>query len=126
MKINELVQCVKENKDCLVLPPGGLPIVDPKHLLPDDVEEFYSICGGINFFSESNYSIRIASPGEFLSANPKIIGKIYEDDISSSWYIAANDGNNDFITIDLSKERNGKCYDSFFDRHAVAGSCSII
>ena len=31
------------------------------------------------------------------------------------------DMENNYITIDLAKERLGRCYDSFWDRYGVAG-----
>lgn len=30
------------------------------------------------------------------------------------------------VTIDCSADRLGRCYDSFWDSHGVAGSCSIV
>lgn len=33
---------------------------------------------------------------------------------------------NNYITIDLEKERLGRCYDSFWDRHGVVGECAVI
>src|SRR5262245_38057512 len=50
-----------------------------------------------------------------------------EYDITSSWYIVAhlpNDGN--YITIDLSNNRFGRCYDSSLGRHGNPGYCPII
>ena len=41
-------------------------------------------------------------------------------------YIICKDVDNNYITIDLSKERLGKCYDSFWDRHGVAGECAVV
>ena len=33
---------------------------------------------------------------------------------------------NNYVTIDLAKERLGRCYDSFWDRHGVVGECAVI
>lgn len=30
------------------------------------------------------------------------------------------------ITIDLARERIGRCYDSFWDRHGIVGECTIV
>jgi len=59
-------------------------------------------------------------------ANPVIVGELCEEDISSKWYIICKDVEDNYITFDSSLERNGKCYDSFWDRHGVVGECSIV
>jgi hypothetical protein len=55
-----------------------------------------------------------------------IVGEACEDDISASWHLIVDDTNGEYLTIDLSENRVGRCYDSFFDRHGVRGSCPII
>jgi len=39
------------------------------------------------------------------------------DDISWSWYVLAVGDNSQYITIDLSPERLGYCYDSYWELH---------
>jgi hypothetical protein len=94
--------------------------------LPDDLIEFYQRSAGAVLFSEQQYSSRILEPRQVVPANPLIAGVDGEDDISSSWYVLVDDGNREFLTIDLSPERLGRCYDSFSDRHAIPGSSQII
>ncbi len=48
------------------------------------------------------------------------------DDISWSWYIIADCGNGDYLTIDLSKERMGRCYDGFHETYGLVGETPII
>ncbi|MEI5906963.1 SMI1/KNR4 family protein [Bacillus spongiae] len=126
MRIQELVQELKSLPNCIVHPPGGTPKLEEIHVLPNDITEFYNICGGIDLFITSEYSISISSPNKFELANPIIIGERGEYDISCEWYIIGSDKNNDYITVDLNSERFGRCYDSFWDRHGVVGDCSII
>ncbi|WP_235941351.1 SMI1/KNR4 family protein [Paenibacillus puerhi] len=126
MNIKQLLIKIKTLPDCIVYPPTVSPIVEREHVVPLDVHEFYKICGGIELFTSSDYSISIVSPKKFVLANPVIVGERCEGDISSNWYIVADDGNGDYLTIDLAKERLGKCYDSFWDKHGVAGDCPII
>lgn len=125
--INQLIKKVKSLPNCRVHEPRDLPIIDiNKHILPDDLKEFYSLCGGLTLFENEEYQIHIVTPEEFVLANPVIVGELCEEDISSDWYIICNDGKNDYLTIDLSKERLGRCYDSFFDRHGLVGESQII
>jgi antitoxin YokJ len=122
----DLIEEVRATESCEVFPPEGVPAVGHTHQLPADVEDFYRFCGGARFFKDSPYSLEIVSPSDFVLANPVILGELYEDDISSNWYIVGRSGPEQSITIDLNPDRLGLCYDSFHEVHGVAGSCSII
>lgn len=126
MKIRELIEEIKNLPNCIVYPSKGLPKVESKHYLPEDIKEFYELCGGITLFENQSYIANIVSPDEFILANPIIVGELCEEDITSEWYIIANDGNGDYMTIDLNPERMGRCYDSYWDRHGVVGECDVI
>jgi len=106
-----------------VLDPPGVPTVDL--ILPADVSDFYSLCGGARLFLTADYRIDIVTPGDFVRANPVIRGTDGTRDISDDWYIIARCGEQ-YITIDLNQARLGRCYDSNWDCHAVAGSCAVI
>ena len=127
MEVKGLIELVKNISDCEVYPPDGYPeTLNDKHLLPDDLKDFYTLCGGLGLFLESDYPIYISSPKEFVAANPVIVGELCPDDMSSEWYIIADDKDGQYITIDLSSKRLGLCYDSFWDRHGLLGDCPII
>ncbi|PEY43944.1 hypothetical protein CN354_01915 [Bacillus cereus] len=126
-KMSQLIAQIESLSDCRVLEPAGLPIInEKKHILPEDVKGFYSLCGGAVLFENEEYPIYIVSPQEFILANPLITGELCEDDITSNWYIICNDGKEEYLTIDLNRNRLGKCYDSFFDRHGIVGESQII
>lgn len=126
MKIVDVVRQVSNTSDCRVYLPSGQPTVGSGHFMPDDLREFYDCCGGMILFESSDYPLFVVSPQDFLLANPVIIGEVYEEDITSFWYIVGSNGSGDHVTIDLSQERSGKCYDSFYERHGVVGSCPVI
>jgi hypothetical protein len=126
MDMIDLIARIRATPECQVFDPRGEPVLHEGHLFSDDLRSFYLLCGGVRLFEGREYAITIVSPVQFVSANPVIIGEEGEDDISSTWYIIADDGNGEYLTLDLSQERLGRCYDSFFDRHGVAGSCPII
>lgn len=122
--VDEIIKKISQFNNCTIYPSIGLPIVE--HDLPDDLKAFYKLCGGIDFFIDSDYSIKIVSPMEFQPANPVIIGEDIQGDRSSEWYIIAKDENSQFVTMDLNKKTFGRCYDSFHDRHGIVGSTDII
>ncbi|MEK4486105.1 SMI1/KNR4 family protein [Psychrobacillus sp. FSL H8-0484] len=126
MQLQLLIDKVKNFPNCIVHSPSGYPVVEKGHSLPSDLYEFYKICGGIDLFNDCDYGISIVPPKEFVLANPVIIGEKAEFDISSNWYIIGRDKNNDYLTIDLNKLLLGRCYDSNWEIHGVAGSCPVI
>lgn len=126
MTVKELLEKIGNDPECEVLPPKGVPECVENCRLPDDVREFYELCGGAVLFRSADYPLEIAGSEDFQLANPVIVGELCPEDISSQWYIVVSDLEGDYLTIDLSEERNGRCYDSFWDRHGVVGSCPII
>lgn len=126
MKVQSLISKVRTLSDCEVYPPSKVPQVVEGCKIPIDLLEFYKVCGGLSLYMNSDYAIHIVSYKEFVLANPVIVGERCEYDVSSDWYIAARDNNEDYLTIDLNPSRLGRCYDSFWDRHGVPGECSII
>ncbi|MDR6226822.1 SMI1/KNR4 family protein [Desmospora profundinema] len=126
MSMKQLVTKLKNLPNCTVYAPSGLPDKKPQHMLPADLKDFYELCSGAVLFEESDYPIRLLKSDEFALANPIIIGEQIERDITADWYIVAQGGSEEYVSIDLNQSRLGKCYDSFWDRHGVAGDCAII
>ena len=109
-----------------VRPPAGMPKVAAGLELPSELADFYTLCGGLSFFNESLFPFEIVGPAEFEPANLVILGLGTQDDRSDYWYVVATSGGDQFVSIDLHPERMGRCYDSYVDRHAVAGSCAVV
>lgn len=126
MKIKALIDEIRKTPDCHVFAHNGQARFEKDHVMPADLRAFYEMCGGVVLYQSAQYPIYIVEPTRFVLANPVIVGEACEEDISSDWYIIANDGNNEYLTIDLNKERFGRCYDSFYDRHGIIGESMII
>ncbi|GCE23165.1 SMI1/KNR4 family protein [Dictyobacter kobayashii] len=126
MDIDTLVNKIRATPSCQVYDPIGFPALGPNHVLPEDLKQFYTICGGVSLFDAQDYSLLIVPPTRCVLANPVIVGSIFEDDITATWYIIGDDGNGDYLTIDFSKERLGMCYDSFHEIHGLRGNCPVI
>lgn len=91
------------------------------------MKEFYRLCGGVDCYIEyGGFPIEILSPIHVKKANLSLLGKEYEEDISSSWYLIADAEDGNYITIDCNPSRLGRCYESFEYSHAVVGNCPII
>ena len=123
--ISTLVMKAKSFTGMKVFAPTGLPKVEKDHVLPEDLKLFYKLCGGMELYKNGDYPIEIFPPEKVVRANPIIIGDIQgipnsgisTEDISENWYIIAHDYNGDYTTIDLSRDRLGRCYDSFHELH---------
>lgn len=125
-EFRRLLDQVGRTRDCKIVAPSGQPLLRDGERLPEDLAEFFRLAGGAAFFEHSDYAIRVVAPEEFVRANPAIVGVDCPDDISDAWYIVARGGPEEVITIDCSADRTGRCYDSFWDSHGVAGSCRIV
>lgn len=109
-KIKQLLTQINTLPNSRIFEPSGLPIIDEeKHILPNDLKEFYSLCGGLVLFEDEEYPIYIVSPDKFVLANPIIVAELCEEDISSNWYIIGNDGTDEYLTTDLNEDRLGRC-----------------
>lgn len=136
MNINQLVTKAKALPNCIVLPSSGLPQVENDLTIPDDIKEFYNLCGGMALFEGAAYAVRIVKPEEVVFANPIIIGEdiinaeiqkgTYEGEISRHCFIIADLYNSDYIVIDFNKERVGQCYKAFWDGYPEVGGTPIV
>lgn len=124
--LHRLVDEIGRTRDCRTLAPSGTPRLREGDRLPEDLAAFYQLAGGASVFEHSDYAIRVVGPEEFRRANPELVGSDCPEDISDAWYIVARGGLEEVITIDCSADRLGRCYDSFWDCHGVAGSCRIV
>lgn len=70
--------------------------------LPKDLKEFYELCNGVDLSINADYSYRILGIDELKPINLLIIGELCPEDISSKWISIAEDGNGDYLSLDLS------------------------
>ncbi|HVR44522.1 MAG TPA: SMI1/KNR4 family protein [Thermoanaerobaculia bacterium] len=126
MSVRPSLQELWKRRDCSVAPPFGEPALPEGIVLPDDLLEFYRLCGGADLFVGSEHALRILGPMEFAPADPVIFGRALPQSASATWWVIARRAGDAFITIDLDPARSGRCYDSAWDRHGVAGNCPVV
>ena len=126
MEMPDRLRAIADTPDCRVLPPQGVPVVGGGLGVPADVAEFYERCGGVDLYGNSEFPISIVRPPRFRPSNPVIVGEQFPEDLSSSWYVVAETPDREYLSIDLSRERQGRCYDSFHDVHSMAGSDPVV
>jgi antitoxin YokJ len=122
--VEQLVQRMANFHGCTVYPAAGQPRTPLP--LPEDLQSFYALCGGALLFKDSTFPLSISTPAEFIRTNELVVGSFGGDDPSDTWYVVAKSGGEQLVSIDLDANKLGRCYDSFWDRHAVVGSCPVI
>ncbi|MEN5284575.1 SMI1/KNR4 family protein [Stenotrophomonas lactitubi] len=110
------------------LPAAALPALEGPLAYPADMQHFYRECGGALLYANDPQSIsyKMLPPEDIRQANEVIVGERCEDDLSATWHVVARSDNGDYISIDLSLQQPGRCYDSNHEIHGVAGSCPVI
>jgi hypothetical protein len=128
MRLLDVLDEARRRSDCVILPPTSQPHAHRSgEAVPADVLTFYKSCGGATFFAGTTSEVRILGPEQVVPANPVIVGDPGDDEpVSRSSYLIAQNGNGDFITVDMSFERGGRIYDSFYELHGVVGSWPVI
>ncbi len=126
MELKNLIELIQQEPNCIVKPVNKKFGREDSSLIPNDLLEFYNLSNGLVLFKNETYEFEIVGKDELERANPIIVGEPCEYDISHNWYIIAKGHNEQFISIDLHKDRLGKCYDSFWETHGLRGETPVI
>ena len=126
-KLHELVAGLRGDRTCVFAQPGD-QTGSTSLTLPEDLRQFYEICGGLVLFEDAPFAWVIVGPHEVTPTNLEVIGEQVEDDITSSWYVIARlrGDSNALISIDLAANRLGWCYDSDVEVHGLVGNCAVL
>lgn len=132
-EIEKLVAELSQKPGILVLPPNGVPRPKSEDALPADLQRFYELCAGMSLFPDSDYPARIVGPDEFVQTNHLLLPDQEEEALqdpsmerSWHWYAVVSDEKGDYISIDLSPQRLGQCYDSARDTYPIRGQSPIV
>jgi hypothetical protein len=123
MDVTALIVRAAQTDGCRVRPPSAGPDVPG---LPGDLSTFYTVCGGVDLFPDADFAVSLVAPDDLRPTNVVMFGEPFADDRSATWYTIGRTPDGEYLSIDLSAARNGRCYDSFHEIHGVAGSCPVI
>jgi antitoxin YokJ len=122
---------IKNDPECVVMEPTGLPIIQEGHVLPEDVNLFYSIAGGRSLFPQRDYGCFVLPPQEVKLVGNQILGEQVMETLEpadiepiSTLYTLFGDGNGDYFSVDFGLQRLGYCYDTFHE--TFGGDCPMI
>jgi hypothetical protein len=124
--IKKTIETIRAKRTCILHPPKNLTSQPLNSHLPADLVDFYNAYGSIEIGPDSDYPLFISSIDELTSSNLTILGETIDGDITSNWRVIARGRTDEYVSLDISPDRLGWCYDSFTDRHGVAGSCPIL
>ncbi|WLF84079.1 SMI1/KNR4 family protein [Moraxella sp. ZY210820] len=123
VKMYDLIQKISTNPDCHVIPKLNY---HSDLNLPKDLLEFYRYCNGVELFIHSKYTYKIVSIDEITRTDLNVLGELMNEGSSVHWYNIAQDNNGDFLSIDLSENNFGCCYDSFYETYGLIGDMPMI
>lgn len=110
MSIADIVEQARTHLRCTVLPPDSRVVArrEDAHV-PNDVAQFYALCGGVELFAGHPGELTILPADEVVPANLVVVGDAGDnDEVSRSAYLIARTSNGDFLSVDLSAARNGR------------------
>lgn len=138
MDVSDFVDRLRALADCVVHPPTGLPAVRDGLVLPDDLAEFYGLCGGVVLFADADLPLRVSGPGELVPAAPRLLTEEIAaqalreapDSVVSTCFVIVDNGEGgateEHVVIDLHPSRLGRCYETFWDRFGLAGDMPVV
>ena len=131
MNVTELINLIKQDENCEVRP-ADKEFALPTNI-PDDLKEFYELTDGIWLFEKKSFGINIVGRKDFIPTSKRlypaddIMWDELEGSVSNEWYlIAETEQLSQYISIDLTEERLGQCYDSFYEIHTLEGDSEIV
>jgi hypothetical protein len=80
-EISALVEAIRRENGCTVAPPSGRAIATIGRAIPEDLREFYRLCG-VEIFSGLNFPWRISGPDLLLPTTIEGIGDQVANDIT--------------------------------------------
>ena len=136
MTIANIIERIRSTPGCGVAAPHRevADMLSKAGDLPDDLAWYFRHCGEVSLFAEKPFGITIVGIDSFQPTNTVLYPdpadlnwEELENDISQEWrLIGRADELGQYVSIDLSENRRGWCYDSFHETHATPGDTAII
>ena len=129
--LKKIIELISKDSNSRIIEPNNELKIDRE--IPKDLELFFKLTNGISLFENESFGIKVIGKEDFISTNkdlyPKddVIWEELEGDITNEWFlIAKSEELSQYISIDLTEDNFGKCYDSFLQTHGEEGMSEII
>ncbi|MFF4810022.1 SMI1/KNR4 family protein [Micromonospora chersina] len=136
-ELRDLLDRITRTHGCCVLPQAGGAVADRGHRIPDDLREFYKLCGGAWLFRDGPHQWRVCGPDDLVPASPRLLTEAIAreieteapEDLTNGCYIMADGGGeatDPHVVIDLHPTRSGHCYLVSWDTYGLVGEMPIV
>jgi hypothetical protein len=127
--IREVLTTLRESNRVRIHPPAGQPKWPTGVVPPQEVAEFYALCGGIEFLDDEDQKYaryRILAPSKVTDIGTATCLEAATEPPLSEWFAIGEDDNSESAAIDVAPQRSGQCYDVFHETWADPASASIV
>jgi len=127
--IERIIGRLRESDLVRIHPPAGQPVFPEGIEAPNELTEFYSLCGGVDFLhakSRSYAEYRVLPPAEVVDIGTATCLEAATELPLSCWFAVGEDDNGEHAAIDLHRSRLGQCYDVFHESFWDPASATII
>lgn len=135
-KMKDIITIITTMPNCIINKPIDISHHPLKEKFTDDMIEFYNLCNGISFFIDKYEPIHILPINDIYPANNEFFTEEivalerkynqYDEWICNNWFLIASLENSNYIVIDFSSNKKGKCYLALWDSYAVEGESPIL
>ncbi|OKI49333.1 SMI1/KNR4 family protein [Micromonospora sp. CB01531] len=136
-ELRDLLDRIARTHGCSVLPPTGGAVAGRGHRVPDNLREFYQLCGGAWLFRDAPYQWRVCGPDDLVPASPRLLTEAIAReietevpaDLTNGCYVIADGGGaatDPHIVIDLHPTRAGRCYLVGWDTYGLVGEMPVV
>lgn len=129
--LKKLIELISKDSNCRILEPNSEIAIDRK--IPEDLDLFFKLTNGIILFENKSFGIKVIGKEDFISTNEflypegDVIWEELEGDITNEWFLIAKSPElAEYISIDLTDQNYGKCYDSYLSTHGEEGMSEIV
>ncbi|MEU9741173.1 SMI1/KNR4 family protein [Micromonospora chersina] len=136
-KLRDLLDRIACTHGCSILPPTGGAVAGRGHRIPDDLREFYELCGGAWLFRDGPYRWRVCGPDELVPASPRLLTEAIArevmteapEDLTNGCYAVADGGGaatDPHVVIDLHPTRAGRSYLVGSETYGLVGEMPVV
>lgn len=128
--IDDLIRLMQQSPRCRLVPAVGQPALPEPFTLPPEVQRFYALCGGVEFFEQDGgprSRFRIVGPAEVVDICMATVGDAeFREPPLDGWFVVGEDDNSEHVAIELNKDGYGRCYDVFHETFCDPYSARVI
>lgn len=111
----------------MVHPSSGQPRLPPGVSIPEELQQYFDLCGGLELFLDAEYPSTVYGPASFVQAHPVLLAPLTLSEIESNiprsepswnWHLIADAGTqNESVVVHVDGPHAGRCYSGFWETY---------